>query len=83
MLDGSIGNFASRVWATLPALARALRLGVPRAPRGTWRLFVVQLVGLALDGLILLLASSWSRAFQHGVLCLLWLGVQWRRAVGC
>ena len=61
MLEGSIGNFTSRVLATFAALPRALRLGVPRAPRGTWQLFVLLLVGFALDGLVLL-ASSWRRA---------------------
>ena len=34
MLEGSIGNFTSRVLATFPALPRALRLGMLRAPRG-------------------------------------------------
>ena len=34
MLEGSIGNFTSRVLATFAALARALRVGMPRAPRG-------------------------------------------------
>ena len=51
MLEGSIGNFTSRVLATFTALPRALRLGMPR---GTWQLFVVQLVGFALDGLVVL-----------------------------
>ena len=58
MLEGSIGNFTSHDLATFPALPHALRPGTPGAPRGTWQLFVIQLVAFAFDGLEMLLAFS-------------------------